>query len=169
MRNLFVRVGALVGALIIPNVVNAQLTGTAGVGLMPLDGLRTSYGVAFGYGGPIAGFEIEYAGTRGRPSSDHSSAGGIFVNVIVHPVTKGRFHFFAIAGIGMWGEKFGDGRGTGALGAKDLGAGVLVKIRNPLSLRLDYRMFFLGEVEGGGHAPSATVPQRLSVGIHLAL
>jgi hypothetical protein len=79
----------------------------------------------------------------GGESADHSSAGGIFGNVIVQPVTIGNLHFFAIGGFGLWGEKFADGKGTGEL-AKDIGGGGKIRIAERLRLRLDYRLFLLG-------------------------
>ena len=48
-------------------------------------------------------------------------------------------------------------------------ATVLVPLSGPLSLRLDYRLFLLGEVskeEVGAIAPGTKHPQRIAAGIH---
>lgn len=166
MRRPFIRI-ALVGALILANPLSARADGTVLLGLMTLDGPRPSLGVAFGYCPSVAGFEIEYLGTLGAQSVDHSSAGGIFGNVIVQPVTIGKLQFFAVGGFGLWGEKFADGTGTGELGAKDIGGGVKIRIAERLRLRLDYRLFLLGDPEGASGVPSTKRPQRFSAGLHL--
>ena len=82
-------------------------------------------------------------------------------------MTRGNIQFFAIGGFGLWGEEFADGRGTGALGAKDFGGGVKIWIAEGLRLRLDYRLFVLGEAEDASRAPSTKHPQRFSAGLHL--
>jgi hypothetical protein len=158
---------ALVGALILMSPVSARADGTVLVGLMTLDGPRPSIGVAFGYCPSVAGFEIEYLGTLGGESADHSSAGGIVGNLIVQPMTIGNLQFFAVGGFGLWGETFADGRGTGALSAKDIGGGVKIGIAGRLRLRLDYRLLLLGDPEGASGVPSTTRPQRFSAGLHL--
>ena len=157
----------MVGALIIISPLSARADGTVLLGLMTLDGPRPSIGVAFGYSPSVAGFEVEYLGTLGGESADHSSAGGIFGNVIVQPVTVGNLQFFAIGGFGMWGETFADGTGTGALGAKDFGGGVKIRIAERLRLRLDYRLILLGDPEGASGVPSTKRPQRFAAGLHL--
>lgn len=158
---------ALVGALILTNPVSARADGTVLLGLMTVDGPRPSIGVAFGYSPSVAGFEIEFLGTLGGESADHSSAGGIFGNLIVQPVTIGNLKFFAVGGFGLWGETFADGTGTGVLGAKDIGGGVKIRITERLRLRLDYRLLLLSDPEGASGVPSTKRPQRFSAGLHL--
>ena len=85
----------------------------------------------------------------------------------MQPVTIGNLQFFAIGGFGLWGEKFADGTGTGALGAKDIGGGVKIRIAERLRLRLDYRLFLLDDPEGASGVPSTKRPQRFSAGVHL--
>ena len=166
MRQPLIRI-ALLGALILANPVGARADGTVLLGLMTLDGPRPSVGVAFGYCPSVAGFEIEYLGTLGGESANHSSAGGIFGNVIVHPLTIGNLQFFAIGGFGLWGETFAGGKGTGELGAKDIGGGVKIRLVGRLRLRLDYRLFLLGDPEGASAVPSTNRPQRFSAGLHV--
>jgi hypothetical protein len=137
------------------------------LGLMSVDGPRPSLGAAFSYCPSVAGFEIEYLGTLGGETADHSSAGGIFGNVIVQPVTISNVQFFGIGGFGLWGEKFADGKGTGVVGAKNIGGGVKIGIARRLRLRLDYRPFVLGDLEDASRGPSTKHPQRFSAGRHL--
>lgn len=165
MRRRLIRI-AVVGALMLPSPVSAQATGTVLLGLMTVDGPRRSLGVAFGYSS-VAGFEIEYTGALGGESADRSSVGGIFGNAIVHPMTIGNLQFFVIGGFGMWGEKFADGTGTGLLSATDFGGGLKIKIIERLRMRVDYRIFLLGDPEETSVVPSTKRPQRLSAGLHL--
>lgn len=167
MRRLSLGIGVVVGALILPNPASAQATGTVLLGLMTVDAPRASIGVGFGYSPSIVGFEIEYLGALSGESADHPSAGGIFANLVVRPVTRGNLQFFVIGGFGLWGETFADGRGTGELGARDLGGGVIIRIAEPLGVRLDYRLFLLGNLEDGSRAPSRKHPQRFSAGLHV--
>jgi hypothetical protein len=166
MRRSLVRI-ALLGAFILASPVSARSDALVLLGLMTLDGPRPSIGVGFGYCPSIAGFEVEYLGTLGGESADRSSAGGIVGNLIVQPVTIGSFQFFAVGGFGLWGETFADGTGTGALGAKDFGGGVKIRIAERLRLRLDYRLFLLDDPEGASGLPTTTRPQRISAGLHL--
>lgn len=168
VRRRLVATAVVVGALIIPSPAQAQATGALLLGLLTLDRPRPSVGVAFGYSPSVAGFEIEYLGTVGGESGGHSSAGGIFANVIVHPATVGALQLFVVGGFGLWGEKFEDGKGTGELGATDIGGGVRIWMTEHLRLRLDYRLFLLGDPEGASGVPSSRHPQRFSAGLHLA-
>ena len=158
---------AWLGALILMNPVSARADATVLLGLMSVGGPRPSFGVAVGYCPSAAGFEIEYLGTLGGQTADHSSAGGIFASLIVQPVTISNVQFFGIGGFGVWGETFADGTGTGELNAKNIGGGVKIGIAERLRLRLDYRLFLLGDPEGASGVPSTKHPQRLSAGLHL--
>lgn len=158
---------AWLGAVVLMNPVSARADATVLMGPMFLDGARSSFGVAFSYSPYIAGFEIEYLGTLDRRPAGRSSAGGIFASLIVQPVTISSFQPFAIAGFGMWGETFPDGTGSGALEAKNIGGGVKIGVSERLRLRLDYRLFVLGDPEDSSRAPSTRRPQRFSAGLHL--
>ena len=116
----------------------------------------------------MVGFEIEYVRASGGETADHSVAGGIFGNLIVQPVVVGRLQFFAIVGFGMWRETFADDTGTGAFGAKDIGGGAKFRIAERLRLRVDYRLFLLGDPEDASRLPSTKRPQRISLGMHVA-
>jgi hypothetical protein len=141
----------------------------ADVAVLPglMTGTRPGFGWVIGHAPSVAGFEIEYLSTVRGKSADRSVAGGVFGNLVVQPVVIRNLQPFGIVGFGMWGESFADG-GTGALGARDIGGGVKVWVTDRLRLRLDYRLFLLGDVQDGSRAPSTKRPQRISAGIHLA-
>ena len=138
------------------------------LGPMTVNGSRPAVGVAIGHAPSVAGFEIEYLSTLGGETASHSAAGGIFGNLIVQPVVVGRLQFYGIAGFGVWGETFADDTGTGAVGTKDVGGGVKIRLADRLRLRLDYRVFLLGAPDDASRLPSTTRPQRISVGLHVA-
>jgi hypothetical protein len=149
--------------------VSARADGTVLLGLMSVDGLHPLFGFSYGYRPSAVGFEIEYLSTLGGSTKASSSAGGIFASLIVQPVTISNVQVFAIGGFGIWGESFAGGKGTGVLDAKNVGGGVLIPLAATISLRLDYRLFLLGEVEEvGSVAPSAKHPQRIAAGLHVA-
>lgn len=168
MRSWLIRAGIVAGVLFLPSPASAQATGTVLVGVTTLDAAASSVSVAFGYGGSLVGYEVEYlVAWRGGPAG-RSSGGGIFANLVVRPVTIGSVQVLAIGGIGMWGETLAGSKGTGAISARDLGVGVTLGPSRRLRVRLDYRLFMLGETEEGASRPSRRHPQRLSAGVHLA-
>jgi hypothetical protein len=156
-------------ALVLMNPVSARADATVLVGLTLVDALRPSYGFSFGYRPSAVGFEIEYLSTLGQTTPGDYSAGGIFGSLIVQPVTISNVQIFAVGGVGVWGEGFAGGKRTGVLNARNVGGGVLVALAGPLRLRLDYRLFLLGEVseeEVGAIAPSRKHPQRIAAGLY---
>jgi hypothetical protein len=166
MRRLLSRAAWLV-ALVLMNPVSARADATVLVGGTSVDALRPSFGFSFGYRPSAVGFEIEYLSTT---PGDYT-AGGIFASLIVQPVTISNVQIFAVGGVGVWGEGFAGGKRTGVLSAGNVGGGVLVPLVGPLRLRLDYRLFLLGEVskeEVGAIAPRTKHPQRIAAGIHFA-
>jgi len=136
-------------------------------GLGTVNGPRPAVSWAIGHAPAAVGFEIEYLGMWGGTSTDRSSAGGIFGSVIVQREMVANLQPFAIVGFGMWGESFDDG-GTGVVGAKDIGGGIKVRMTRRLRLRLDYRLFLIGDSTDGSRLPSTTRPQRISAGLHVA-
>ena len=138
------------------------------LGPMAVGGARPAFGVAIGHAPSVAGFEIEFLSTLGGETASHSTAGGIFGNLVVQPVVVGKLQFYAIVGLGVWGETFADDTGTGEMGAKDIGGGMKVRIADHLRLRLDYRLFLLGDPDDASRLPSTKRPQRVSVGLHVA-
>lgn len=164
MRPLLIRAAWLV-ALVVMKPVSARADAAGLVGLTSVDDVRPSYAFSFGYRPAAVGFEIEYLSTI---AGDYSG-GGIFASLIVQPVMISNVQIFAVGGVGVWGEGFEGGKRTGVLSAVNVGGGVLVPLAGPLSLRLDYRLFVLGEVskeEVGAIAPGTRHPQRIAAGIH---
>ena len=137
-------------------------------GLMNVSGPRPAFGWIIGHAPSVAGFEIEYLWSVNEKTPDRSVAGGIFGNLIVQPVVIRNLQFFGIVGFGMWGESFADGTGTGAMGAKDIGGGMKIRVTDNLRVRLDYRLFVLGDAPDASRAPSTKRPQRVSAGLHVA-
>lgn len=158
---------AWLGAVIVMFPVSARADVTMLVGPMLVGGPRPSVGVAYSYCPSVVGFEIEYLGTLGGVSAADSPAGGIFASLIVQPATTSNLQFFAIGGFGIWSEKFANGDGTGGLDAKNIGGGVKIRLAGPLRLRLDYRLFVLGDLQDGDRGPTTKYPQRFSAGLQL--
>jgi hypothetical protein len=82
-------------------------------------------------------------------------------------VTISNVQFFAIGGFGIWSEKFANEDGIGGLAAKNIGGGVKIPIAGRLRLRLDYRLFVLGDLRDGDRGPTTKYPQRFSAGLQL--
>ena len=121
-----------------------QPDGTVFVGVtMPT--ARPVLGAAFGGGGSIVRFEVEYAGTRGT-SPTRASVDTIGVSLMVQSRPIDRFQFYGIGGFGLYGETFeGGGGGSGEILARNIGGGAKIGLACPLRLRLDYRVFLLGD------------------------
>jgi len=148
--------------LLLASANDARADLTAYLGVMTVGSARPAVGVAFAYCPSIVGFEVEYAGAFGDVT-----AGGIFVNVIVQTRPSARRAlFYGVAGLGLYGETDSSGIGSGEVAAKDIGGGVKFRLANRLGLRLDYRVFLLGDAPDA--APGFelhTRPQRFSVGL----
>jgi len=152
-------------ALVLMTPLSARADATVLVGLTSVDALRPSFGWSFSYRPSAVGVEVEYLSTV---PGDYS-AGGIFGSVIVVPGTISNVQIFVLGGVGVWGEGFDGGKRTGVLSAANVGGGVLVGLGGPVRLRLDYRLFRLGEVaeaEVGAIAPSRKHPQRIAAGLY---
>jgi hypothetical protein len=158
---------AIVSALLVAAPARAQQTWTVLPGLITLDGPKASIGVAFGYAPSAVGMEVEYAGTLRQRSLGRSSAGGIFLNVIVQPMRTGTLQYYGVGGLGLWTEDFANGKGTGELGAKDVGGGLMLWMTDHLAVRIDYRLLIIGDPSSGSF-PSIRHPQRLSAGLHVS-
>lgn len=153
-------------ALVLMTPASARADVTMLVGLTAVEGLRPSLAWSFGYRPSAVGVEVEYLSTT---PGDYT-AGGIFGSVIVVPVTIARAEVFVIGGVGVWGEGFDGGKRTGVLTAANVGGGILLGLAGPLRLRIDYRLFRLGEVskeEIGAINPSRKYPQRIAAGLSL--
>jgi hypothetical protein len=131
---------------------------------------RPAAGVAFGHCPSIVGFEIEYARTLGAATASKSSAGGINANLMVQTRSPIRgVQFYGIGGVGLYSETFGGGVGSGAILAKNFGGGVKIGLGGPLRLRLDYRVFVLGDApDAAREVVVHQYPHRFSAGQSLA-
>jgi hypothetical protein len=147
--------------------IHPDITVLVGLTMSPA---RPTVGGAFGGGGSIVRFEIEYAGTLGARTPTHPFGGGISANIMVQsPSPVHGVQFYGIGGVGFYGETFGAGGGSGEVGAKNIGIGGKIKLAGTLRFRFDYRVFVLG------NAPDATRglvlqrhPQRVVVGLNFA-
>ena len=160
----------LLGAWLVASAVPAQADAAAFVGAMTAGSPRPAFGVSFGRCPSVFGFEIEYAGTLGAATSTSSSAGGINANIMVQ--SRSPIHglqFYGIGGFGLYGETFGSGVGSGEILAGDIGGGAKIGLAGPLKLRLDYRVFLLGDAPDAARGVVVHQhPQRFSVGLSLA-
>lgn len=57
---------------------------------------------------------------------------------------------------------------TGTVSAQNFGVGLKRPIAGRLSLRLEYRLFRLGDASDANRGPSTSYPQRLAAGLHFA-
>jgi len=169
MRLLLIRTGAL-SVLLVATAIPARADATVFLGAMTAGSPRPALGVAVGRCPSIFGFEIEYATTLGAATSTHSSAGGVSANLMAQSArpTHG-FQLYATGGFGLYGETFGRGVGSGEILAANIGGRAKIGLAGSLNLRLDYRVFVLGDAPD---AASGVVvhqrPQRFSVGLSLA-
>ena len=156
---------ALLGGIAAP----ASADGTLLFGLQTTSSPHPTVGVAWGHWPGTVGFELEYAGSLGKATATTPSAGTITANALVR--TPWRIHgcrVYALGGFGMYGES-GGGRGSGEVGATDLGAGTAIPLGGPLKLRLDYRVYMLGRApDASPGSPISRHPQRLSAAFSLA-
>jgi hypothetical protein len=137
----------------------ADITGFIGADVTPKS--RHTEGFAVGGGLLFLGFEFEYASApedlAARTPSLSSGMGNVLVQT---PVSIHGFQPYAAVGIGIYHQTLGAQGQTGlALGT---GGGVKISLLGPVRLRIDYRVFKLGE--GGLDSPA----HRIYVGLNLA-
>jgi opacity protein-like surface antigen len=152
---------AILGVLMLAGTcapARADITAFLGATTTPVN--RQVRGAAVGSGLLIVGFEFEYSSTAedraaGAPSLQVGSANGLLQT----PVAILRFQPYVTAGAGIFRERFGTSTETGV--APNVGAGVKLSLAGPLRLRVDYRVFRLGD--GARYTPS----HRLYAGLNL--
>jgi hypothetical protein len=139
-----VRTATLVLAVIVgaPTVARADLTLFIGATTTPES--RMARGVAAGLGLLVIGFEFEYSNTpedlgAGAPSV-LSGSGNVLLQT---PVPVFGFQPYFTTGGGIYREVLGIHEQTGF--APNIGGGVKVSLAGPLRLRVDYRIFNLGD------------------------
>jgi opacity protein-like surface antigen len=120
----------------------ADLTGFIGANITPKS--RHTEGFAVGGGLLILGFEFEYASAPEEPAAQAPSLNSGMGNVLLQaPFSIYGFQPYATAGAGIYRESLGTHQQTG-LGL-NTGGGVKITLAGPVRLRLDYRVFKLGD------------------------
>ena len=169
MRTHVVR-AALMVVLLAGIAAPAAAEGTLLFGLQTTSAPHPTVGVAWGRWPGTVGFELEYAGSIGKKSPSAPAVATITVNALVRtPLRVHGCQVYALGGFGVYGEVTSDGRGSGEVGARDIGGGTTIPIGGPLKLRLDYRVYFLGRADDASPgSPISRHPQRLAAAISLA-
>lgn len=122
---------------------------------------RLVKGVAFGSGLLVVGFEFEYAVTDEDPATRAPGLTTGMGNVLFQtPVPIARMQPYFTTGAGLYRERLGTATDT-SLGF-NTGGGVKVTLAGPLRIRLDYRLFRLGD------AAVTSTAHRLYAGLNLA-
>jgi hypothetical protein len=121
---------------------------------------RQARGGSLGVGLLIVGFEFEYSSTSedlktGAPSLKVGSGNGLLQT----PVPIFGIQPYVTAGAGIFRERLGTSSETGV--APNVGGGVKVSLAGPLRLRVDYRVFRLGD--SARYTPS----HRIYAGLNL--
>jgi hypothetical protein len=148
---------AVVGGLSATPVF-ADITGFLGANTTPKN--RHTQGFAVGAGLLLVGFEFEYASTPDEPTAQApalTTGSGNFL--LQAPFAIFGFQPYATTGAGLYRETLGTRQTTGFV--LNTGGGVKISLVGPVRLRLDYRVFKLGE--GGLESPV----QRVYVGLNL--
>jgi hypothetical protein len=124
---------------------------------------RRVNGVAVGAGLLLFAFEFEYANTSQSDDSTGTGAPALttgMANVLLQaPFSLLGLQPYATAGAGLYRETLSRHRETGF--APNMGGGVKVSVVGPLRLRLDYRVFRLGN--GALYSPA----HRVYAGLNL--
>lgn len=149
---------ALVGATARPAWADA----TAFLSATTTPSNRHGVGGAFGIGLLVVGFEFEYSAAAedtksGAPSLKIGSGNGILQT----PIAIFGFQPYVTAGGGIFRERLGTSAQFGL--APNVGGGVKIALAGPLRLRVDYRVFRLGN--GARYSPS----HRIYAGLNLKL
>src|SRR5262245_45057573 len=168
MRRLCMRAG-LVSVFLAAAAMPAAADATAYLGVMTAGGPRQAVGFAYTDCPGLVGYELELMTTVGPATSKQSSVGDFSANVIVQPrSTIHGFQLYGTAGFGLYGEVYDHG-GSGEVLATNIGGGARVGLAGPLKLRLDYRLFLLGDTPDAG-PPGIVIhkhPQRILAGLTL--
>jgi opacity protein-like surface antigen len=122
--------------------VFADITGFIGANTTPKS--RHTQGFAVGAGLLFFGIEFEYASTPDEPASLapslHTGMGNLLIQA---PFAFYGFQPYFATGGGIYRESLGTREKTGF--ALDTGGGVKINLLGPVRLRLDYRVFKLGD------------------------
>lgn len=142
-----------------PAVARADITAFIGATMTPEN--RMARGVSMGLGLLVVAFEFEYANTpenldAGAPSLLTGSG-----NVLLQtPIPVFGVQPYFTTGAGIYREVLGTHEQTGF--APNVGGGVKISLAGPLRLRVDYRIFTLGD------AALYSPTHRVYAGLNLA-
>lgn len=138
----------------------ADITAFIGANTTPAN--RQVRGAALGLGLLVVGFEVEYAFTPDDLTASAPALKTGMGNVILQtPVSFFGFQPYFTTGGGIYREELGTHQDTG-LGL-NTGGGVKVSLAGPIRLRVDYRVFKLGN--GALNSPT----HRFYAGLNLKL
>lgn len=119
----------------------ADVTAFLGANMSP--DARLTKGASLGSGLLVLGFEFEYAETGEDPATGSPSLRTGMANVLLQtPATFLRMQPYFTTGTGFYRERLGAAQDTGV--GFNTGGGVKITLSGPLRLRLDYRVFRLG-------------------------
>lgn len=136
----------------------ADVTGFLGTSTTPNN--RAVKGAALGMGLLVAGVEFEYAATSEDPGKAPSLKTGMGNGILQTPFPIFRIQPYFTIGGGLYREALGTRRKTGF--GVNTGGGAKISLAGPLRLRLDYRVFRLGDE--ALHSPT----HRFYAGLNLA-
>ena len=138
----------------------ADITGFIGANTTPAN--RQVRGAALGFGLLVIGVEIEYAFTTDEPLAGAPSLKTGMGNVILQtPASFFGIQPYFTTGGGIYREEIGLHQDTGF--GLNTGGGVKVSLAGPIRLRVDYRIFKLGN--GALNSPA----HRIYAGLNLKL
>lgn len=123
------------------NEAAADLTGFIGASTTPES--RMVKGAAVGMGLLVAGVEFEYAATPEDPGRAPALKTGMGNGILQTPMPIFRVQPYFTIGGGVYRETLGTRQQTGF--GVNTGGGAKISLAGPLRLRLDYRVFRLGD------------------------
>ena len=171
IRSLCLRAAIAVACLMVcPRSAHADVT--AFVGGMTPAGMRQVIGGSAGrFLSPSVGVELEVARAVWGDTRSRRRVDVFTVNYLIQtPTRRRRPQLYGSLGFGIYGETTSDGRGSGEVGVGSMGAGVKVRLAGPLRIRLEYRLFRLGDpVDASPDLMIHRNQQRVSIGVGVAL
>jgi hypothetical protein len=155
-----IRAAGIAALLSLAAAVPARADATAFIGANTTPANRSVRGFAFGTGLLLVGFEIEYAKTTGDDSVSAPTLRTGTGNVLLQtPTAIFGFQPYVTVGAGLYRERLGTHQDTSF--APNTGGGVKVTLVGPIRLRVDYRVFKLGN--GALYTPA----HRIYAGLNL--
>jgi len=156
-----IRAVALGVGLVLACASVAQADATVFIGASSNPTNRGARGFAVGAGFLIVAFEFEYASVSDDPDSGAPSLKTGMGNVLLQtPVPIFGFQPYFSVGGGVFHESIGSHSETNF--APNTGGGVKISLVGPLKLRVDYRVFRLGN--GALYSPAHRIYAGLNIG-----